>query len=195
MSDSGSEVCVHYLEKDLLFRYQEFMRLKIFVDSTDEQLKHKYKQAIDNHHLKLENNIQHIDAGFDLFAPRDQTMINVGPNIIDYQVICSATIVKQLHDCRREQNSGFYMYPRSSISNTNLRLANNVGIIDAGYRGHLMAKFDVIYDETTVVNAFNKHLQICAPGLIPIIVEMVDSKEQLGEKTARGDGGFGSTGK
>jgi dUTPase len=37
-------------------------------------------------------------------------------------------------------------------------------------------------------------VQICAPGLVPIIVELVDSLEELGE-TARGEGGFGSTGR
>ena len=40
-----------------------------------------------------------------------------------------------------------------------------------------------------------RYVQICAPGLIPIVVEMVSSKEELGEDTARGQGGFGSTGK
>ena len=44
------------------------------------------------------------------------------------------------------------------------------------------------------VNKFDRHLQICSPNLIPIIVKMVNSREELGEKTARGDGGFGSTG-
>ena len=38
--------------------------------------------------------------------------------------------------------SGFYIYPRSSISKTPFRLANNVGIIDSGYRGNLGACFD-----------------------------------------------------
>ena len=86
------------------------------------------------------------------------------------------------------------MYPRSSISKSNIRLANNVGIIDAGYRGHLMGMFDVIYVDETNINKLDRHIQICAPGLVPIIVEIVNSKEDLGEKTARGDGGFGSTG-
>ena len=31
-------------------------------------------------------------------------------------------------------------------------------------------------------------------GVIPIVVKMVGSREELGEETARGDGGFGSTG-
>ena len=36
------------------------------------------------------------------------------------------------------------MYPRSSIYKTPLRLANNTGIIDSGYRGNLMGAFDNI---------------------------------------------------
>jgi dUTPase len=31
--------------------------------------------------------------------------------------------------------------------------------------------------------------------LVPIVVEIVDKKEDLGNKTERGDGGFGSTGR
>jgi dUTP pyrophosphatase len=91
-------------------------------------------------------------------------------------------------------NTGFYMYPRSSISKSYLRLANNVGIIDAGYRGHLIGMFDVIYHDTVTVNKLERHLQICAPNLIPIIVDLVETIEELGENTARGHGGFGSTG-
>jgi dUTPase len=42
---------------------------------------------------------------------------------------------------------------------------------------------------------YERYLQICAPGLVPIVVEVVSSIEELGEKTERGDGGFGSTGR
>ena len=58
-----------------------------------------------------------------------------------------------------------------------------------------MAMFDVIYNDNYNVNKFDRHIQICAPGLIPIIIELVNSREDLGELTMRGDGGFGSTGK
>jgi dUTPase len=44
-------------------------------------------------------------------------------------------------------------------------------------------------------NKFDRYLQICAPGLVPIIVEVVNNKEDLGEETERGNGGFGSTGR
>jgi dUTP pyrophosphatase len=190
-SESEPEVYLYGLEKDLLVFYNKFMRLKIFVDSSDNELKTKYKEYIDKHHLKLDNNIDHIDAGFDLFAPESRTLTSSGVNKLDYKISCSAQIVGQ-NNIR--YNTGFYMYPRSSISKSNLRLANNVGIIDAGYRGHLIGMFDVIYVNETNVNKLDRHLQICAPGLVPIIVEMVNSMEELGEKTIRGDGGFGSTG-
>lgn len=219
---SQSELYLYELEKDLLNKYDNVMRLKIFVDSADDELKIAYDEAIKKHHLKLQDNIDHIDAGFDLFTPECIGMKNWTTNQIDYQVICSATIIKQMHDCRKEINTGFYMYPRSSISKTNIRLANNVGIIDAGYRGHLKGMFDCVnqksikgpknpsgdfywqptkleYNKDTphneYINKLDRHLQICAPGLIPIVVTRVATKEDLGEKTARGEGGFGSTGK
>lgn len=194
MSDS-KEFSLYDLEEDLLHKYNNVMRLNIFVDSTDDELKNKYAEAIHNHHLKLKNNIDHIDAGFDLFTPKSINMYEPTKNLIDYDIICGATILKQMHDHRKEINTGFYMYPRSSISKSSIRLANNVGIIDAGYRGHLMGMFDRLHSIMLTINKFDRHLQICAPGLIPIIVNMVDSKEDLGEKTARGEGGFGSTGK
>lgn len=191
MSESEPEFYLSDLEEDLLFEYNKFMRLKIFVDSIDNELKQKYEESINQHHLKLNKNIHHIDAGFDLFSPETKQISSINVNKLDYKIICSAEIVRHNNS---SYNTGFYMYPRSSISKSNLRLANNIGIIDAGYRGHLMGMFDVIYINETTVNKFDRHLQICAPGLMPITVEIVNSIEELGEKTARCDGGFGSTG-
>ena len=179
------------LSSYLLNRYTKYMNLKIYVDTTDRELVNKYLQAINEHNLKISNNIDHIDAGFDLFCPENKNFVSNKVNKLDHQVICSAKIIDHNNNA---YYTGYYMYPRSSISKTNLRLANNVGIIDAGYRGHLIGMFDVINANTTSINRFDRYLQICAPGLIPILVEMVGSVEELGEKTIRGDGGFGSTG-
>ena len=101
--------------------------------------------------------------------------------------------------------SGYYMYPRSSISKTPLRLANSVGIIDSGYRGELMAKVDNINGCSCdcscdneagdsvdyVVGQHSRLFQVCAPDLSPFAsVEIVESLDD----TSRGAGGFGSTG-
>ena len=83
---------------------------------------------------------------------------------------------------------GYYLYARSSIAKTGLRLANSVGIIDSGYRGNIMAYFDVIKNDTVEVH--QRLVQICAPDLGPFKVELVDSLDE----TERGEGGFGSTG-
>jgi len=58
--------------------------------------------------------------------------------------------------------------------------------------------FDVVHlfpNEEYIVNKYDRLLQICAPGLVPIIVEVVNTFEELGEETERGSGGFGSTGR
>lgn len=158
-----------------------------------------------------------VDAGFDLFAPGNEDDENnqesdnlyfYGPghlnkspiNKVDFKICCSAQMIKTKD---RMFNTGFYMYPRSSLSKTQLRLANSVGIIDAGYRGHLMAMFDVVNIPSSWNNnqevdyigkKFDRYVQICAPGLVPILVEIVN-KEDLGSETERGIGGFGSTGR
>lgn len=182
---------INSLSQDLLNIYDKYMCLKIFIDSDDDELRKKYMESINERHLKMVDNIHHIDAGFDLFSPETKRITSMSVNKLDYKISCSAQIIRQNSS---SYNTGFYMYPRSSISKSNIRLANNVGIIDAGYRGHLMGMFDVIYVNETNVNKFDRHLQICAPELIPIIVEIVGSREELGVETARGDGGFGSTG-
>lgn len=102
--------------------------------------------------------------------------------------------------------TGFYLYPRSSISKTRMRLANSVGIIDAGYRGDLIAAVDTIglfgstdiwhiWKETlSPVKKYDRYFQVCAPDLSPFLVHIVDTEEELSPPTARGHGGFGSTG-
>ncbi len=197
LKDEDEDLFTKTLFTDLIYKYDTIMELKIFIDSSDEEVKNKYINAIYNHNLKLKNNINHIDAGFDLFTPKDIHMYCDTENVIDYDIICSATISKKIPGYYKHYtqiNTGFYMYPRSSISKSSIRLANNVGIIDAGYRGHLMGVFDCRVDNVKI-DKFSRYLQICAPGLIPIIVSLVSSKEELGEKTERGEGGFGSTGK
>jgi dUTP pyrophosphatase len=68
------------------------------------------------------------------------------------------------------------------MSKGRLRLANSVGIIDAGYRGNLMSMFDLTTNisEDYIVNKYDKLIQICAPSLVPIIVEIVDTIDDLG---------------
>ena len=131
-----------------------------------------------------------MNAGFDLFVPDTiQTRSNT-INKINMVVVCSAEMILPNH---RKYNTGYYLYPRSSLSKTPLRLANSVGIIDAGYRGNIIGAFDSQTDY--VVNPGDRLVQICAPGLVPIYVEIVDDIDELKMNTERGIKGFGSSGK
>lgn len=91
-----------------------------------------------------------------------------------------------------KNNGGYYLYPRSSISKTSLRMSNSVGIIDEGYRGEIMAKVDNLSDKDYVVTKGTRLFQICSPDLKSIQYTLVES---IDEDTLRGEGGFGSTGK
>lgn len=174
----------------IVSHYGKLMQLKIFVDGDDE-LRQVYELASKKHNQKLVDNLEHIDAGFDLYAPISVKDENSKTCKMDFQVSCSAEFI---YDYGRSYNTGYYMHPRSSLSKTPLRLANSTGIIDSGYRGHIIAMFDVLGGSYSV-EKHERLVQICAPSLFPIWVEIVNSKEELGEKTVRGDGGFGSTGK
>ena len=200
----------------LLNMYDKIMVLRVFVDSDDDRLRDMYRNAALAHNNKLLTNPSHIDAGFDLFAPgkddphaSESKLHFFGPgwpgkppvNKLDFNVCCAA----RMHaDTGKNFNTGYYMHPRSSLSKTQLRLANSTGIVDAGYRGHLIGMFDVVNippnsppDRASDYCGmkYDRYLQICAPGLVPIIVEIVESLSDLGDETERGAGGFGSTGR
>ena len=89
------------------------------------------------------------------------------------------------------------LFPRSSISKTSLRLANSIGLIDAGYRGEVCAVVDNLALECVQINAGDRLFQIVTHDFLPFSnIMFVDSLEQMPEPPDdRGAGGFGSTGR
>ena len=124
------------------------------------------------------------DAGLDLYCPGNLEILPGQTKCIDFKIQCEG-----LSDSN-ERNVCYYLYPRSSISKTPFRLANSVGIIDAGYRGNLMAMIDNISNEVQTIQKGTRLFQICGRYLEPVHLELV---EELTE-TERGNDGFGSTG-
>jgi dUTP pyrophosphatase len=189
-----------------LAHYPNVLLLKLCIDDLD--LREKYREHILRHNTRVvESN--YYDSGFDLLTPSTIRVVPGDQLKLDYGIKCAAynsvltgllTFENQtntIYANAREHPSAFYIYPRSSIASTPLRLANSVGIIDSGYRGNLIGKFDsqvytgvggVLEVEHEVI-AGSRLLQICAPMLQPILVEIVDSLDE----TERGAGGFGST--
>ena len=90
-------------------------------------------------------NNPHKDSGFDIYTPKGNVDIYPGhTKLVDMKIQCAAyKIVCDGETCVR-QPTAFFMYPRSSIYKSLVRLANNTGIIDNGYRGNLMGAFDNI---------------------------------------------------
>ena len=124
------------------------------------------------------------DSGLDLFCPETIT-INPGETVkINLQIKCEALS----NDGQR--NVSYYLYPRSSIIKTPLRLSNSVGIIDAGYRGDIIACVDNIKNESYTITQGDRLFQICAGNLEPIEFQLANDLSN----TQRGFGGFGSTG-
>jgi len=178
----------------LLNTYGKYMHVTLYVDSEDMDFKQKYRDHVAAHNRGLLKDISYVNAGFDLLAPRNSICLPFQTNKVSMEVKCAASMVQSAN---RYYNTGYYMYPRSSISKTPLRLANSVGIIDAGYRGQLIGMFDMLsrpgVDQCDIAK-YDRLLQICSPDLSPIFVKLTDDVSELGV-TSRGEGGFGSTGK
>lgn len=171
--------------------------------STPEfSLYNQYLMALNKHNDNV-NNENHSDSGFDLFYPEKSNLLkfeNLQAKKIDFKIKC-AMVDEKNNPC------AYYLYPRSSISKTGLRLANSVGIIDSGYRGNICGYFDPInanvsldkkgsrscFDFIYNVEQGQRFVQICAHDLSPFVVKMVNTVEDLG-LTSRGSSGFGSTG-
>ena len=83
-----------------------------------------------------------------------------------------------------------YIFPRSSISNTDHYLRNSVGVIDSGYRGEIKVRMSIPALGAKNYKNGDKIAQLIIMKLPWVDIEEVD---ELSE-TDRGEGGFGSTG-
>jgi dUTP pyrophosphatase len=91
----------------------------------------------------------------------------------------------------------YLLLARSSTSLTPLRMSNQVGLADAGYRGELIARVDYLgTDHTYEIPHGRRLFQIVAHDWLPFTkVVVVDRPEDLpAPPDQRGAGGFGSTG-
>ena len=144
------------------------------------------------------------DSGFDLAVPwlNREGLQNLGPYYYDPydKKLCNLRV--QVGVYKIFQNvpdamvpSPFYLYARSSIYKTPFILANNVGIIDSGYRGNLCAALYNTRSTPEIVGLVpgmgKRMVQICMPDLSgEFHVRLVNELDD----TSRGSGGFGSTG-
>ena len=120
------------------------------------------------------------DAGLDLYVLEDMIFEPGETKLIKLGISCEPV-----------NGIAYFLFPRSSISKTPLRLSNSIGLIDGGYRGEIMAPCDNIKKEKYITRKGDRLFQLVAPNCSPISYKIVNKLTE----TSRGDGGFGSTGK
>jgi|SaaInlStandDraft_4_1057021.scaffolds.fasta_scaffold02529_3 dUTP pyrophosphatase len=148
-------------------------RDKFLLKITDKSLVKYYKEK--EQMVQSRKN----DSGLDLPFPKDLVIKPKSTQKIDLGLCIQPTF-----------KSGYYLYPRSSISKTPLQMANSVGIIDYGYRGAIIACVRNTQSEPYTIYAGQKLFQLCSPNLTPFDIKLVDELDS----SERGIGGFGSTG-
>lgn len=152
--------------------------------------------------VKLYRRVAFIEYGTDLYvAPEEHTTITWGPiegstSVIDW------TAIGVLYHTQ--------LWPRGSISKTNLVLANSIGLVDTGYRNQIMLRFKYIFQpedlcivqedvpriygmvrDEHLYHVGDKAIQIVASPNVPINFEWTDTLSS----SRRGLGAFGSSGK
>ena len=81
------------------------------------------------------------------------------------------------------------IFSRSSVTNKDLMLKNAVGILDSGYRGELVLRFQKLGNDVYEVGDRVGQIMI-----IPVPNVKIQEVQELSD-SSRGTGGFGSTGK
>lgn len=121
------------------------------------------------------------DAGLDLTA----TSVKATDKYIEYGTGLAVSIPRG--------HVGL-LFPRSSISNSDLSLANSVGVVDAGYFGEIKLRFKKIGLSDPYFSAlYNVGDRIGQLIIMPIPAVTFDEVSDLGD-SERATGGFGSSG-
>jgi len=123
------------------------------------------------------------DAGYDLTIIKEFKRLNSNTVIYDTGI-------------KLEIPNGYYVeiVPRSSISRSGYILANNVGIIDQGYRGNLYIALTKINNDCPDLTLPWKCCQMIVKKQIYSKLVLYDSSQDNIEESNRGTGAFGSTG-
>lgn len=146
----------------------------------------KIDNTVSTFYNSIPNNTNNENCGFDLFFDDDYI---IQPNS---KAVLKFGIKAEVIDSN-DNNVAYFLIPRSSIAKTNLIQANSIGLIDASYRGYIMAVVHNIGKTEHYIKKGERLFQ-----LVPInngkpfdSIEIVDNLSL----TTRNTGGFGSTGR
>ena len=160
----------------VLKKYTEITLVKLYVNSLHDKLSlnNIYIDAAKNHNKNIINHKDVDIYDFELFSPKSiHTALSEMPIKIDYDVICSATKFTN----NSSSPSCLFLVPSHNISNSKLRLANPLQIIEPFYRGHIKSAFDAL--ESTEINKHERNVKLCSPSVTPLIIQVVDTLDNL----------------
>lgn len=123
------------------------------------------------------------DAGFDLYCTSKE---------IDWtkrQIVCHTGLAFEIP----EGHVGL-IFPRSSVSNKPLMMANSVGVVDSCYRGEVTAKFNITDTRQNAFSHYQEGDRVAQMIIIPYPAIEFEETDSLSESD-RGTGGYGSTGR
>jgi dUTP pyrophosphatase len=163
--------------------------MSLYICPTDELCAHRIRTQLEAH--------RRTDSGFDIPIGAYHVPLSVPLHSFSLGVRVSAvdSFGKPM-PC--------LLLPRSSIYKTRFRMANSIGLIDAGYRGEVQAKVDVLSHGRNDTDSHpfedgedgSRLFQICQHNFLPWNhIFIVSSLTELPTASdSRGEGGFGSTG-
>jgi len=134
------------------------------------------------------------DSGVDLICPY-HLFCNLPQNYLGREIRTGVIAAAVTPD---GTPAPYLLLARSSTSMTPLRMSNQIGLADAGYRGELIARVDYVgTDHSYEIPHGRRLFQLVAHDWLPFTtVVVVDRPEDLPPAPdQRGSGGFGSTGR
>lgn len=157
-----------------------FSELLKFLELIDK-MKVRIKKLNDN--AMMPTKAHATDAGFDLYCTSKE---------IDWtkrQIVCHTGLAFEIPE-------GYVglIFPRSSVSNKPLMMANSVGVVDSCYRGEVTAKFNITDTRQSAFAHYQEGDRIAQMIIIPYPEIEFEETDSISESD-RGTGGYGSTGR
>lgn len=126
------------------------------------------------------------DAGLDLYANETVHIPYGRTALVDTGVAI---------DFSARPNSVALLFQRSSLIKKELTLSNAVGVIDADYRGNVKVALVCRLPGGTIITKGDKIAQLVVMPILQVSPEVFEgTEEEWLAESARGTGGFGSSG-
>ena len=160
--------------------------MSLFLYISDPKLKNDMSEHLSKH--------RYTDSGLDLLCP--QHTLDFSKSKIAGR-IGTGIVFAALSESG--DPAPYLLLARSSTSLTPLRMSNQIGLADAGYRGELIARVDCVVPEidSYEIEHGRRLFQVVQHNWLPWkSITIVNSLDELpSAPDSRGSGGFGSTGK